>query len=267
MCWRNGMPKFLGMKPRLTIKRPRSRSASGLSPQPASGVKPADPDTHGGSGRGAANTTQVRSRAPARASSPPAPPAASAAPPPAPPAAPRLLDQLREAIRVRHYSIRTEHAYVDWVRRFVRFHGLQHPLRLGPVQVQDFLTHLAVDRSVASSTQNQAKSALLFLYREVLGVQLPWLDEIVGAKQPQRLPVVLTPSEARALLAELSGTTGLVASLLYGTGLRLIEALRLRVKDVEFERRELIVRDGKGRKCSTAHMRPHVSAGFMLRQL
>jgi len=149
---------------------------------------------------------------------------------------------------VRHYSIRTEHAYVDWVRRFVRFHGLQHPLRLGPVQVQDFLTHLAVDRSVASSTQNQAKSALLFLYREVLDVQLPWLDEIVGAKQPQRLPVVLTPSEARALLAELSGTTGLVASLLYGTGLRLIEALRLRVKDVEFERRELIVRDGKGAK-------------------
>jgi integron integrase len=125
---------------------------------------------------------------------------------------------------------------------------LQHPLRLGPVQVQDFLTHLAVDRSVASSTQNQAKSALLFLYREVLGVQLPWLDEIVGAKQPQRLPVVLTPSEARALLAELSGTTGLVASLLYGTGLRLIEALRLRVKDVEFERRELVVRDGKGAK-------------------
>jgi integron integrase len=160
----------------------------------------------------------------------------------------RLLDQLREAIRLRHYSIRTERAYVDWVRRFIHFHGRRHPARLGPAEVQDFLTHLAVERSVASTTQNQAKSALLFLYREVLGVQLPWLDEIVGAKQPQRLPVVLTPAEARALLAELSGTMELVASLLYGTGLRLIEALRLRVKDVEFHRRELVVRLGKGAK-------------------
>ncbi|MBE7420070.1 MAG: integron integrase [Burkholderiaceae bacterium] len=160
----------------------------------------------------------------------------------------QLLDALRSAVRVRHYSIRTEYAYVDWVRRFVAFHGRRHPARLGPAEVQAFLTHLAVERTVASTTQNQAKSALLFLYREVLGVQLPWLDEIIGAKQSQRLPVVLTPGEARALLAEMSGTMGLLASLLYGTGLRLIEALRLRVKDVEFLRRELVVRSGKGAK-------------------
>ena len=156
---------------------------------------------------------------------------------------------MRHALRVRHYAIRTEQAYVDWVRRFVRFFGgKRHPLRLGPLEVQAFLTHLAVERSVASTTQNQAKSALLFLYREVLGVQLPWLDEIVGAKQSRRLPVVLTPSEVRALLGHLSGTMGLVGSLLYGTGMRLLESLRLRIKDVEFERRELIIRDGKGAK-------------------
>ena len=149
---------------------------------------------------------------------------------------------------MRHYSIRTEQAYVDWVRRFIRFHDRRHPAKLGPAAVQAFLTHLAVDRSVASSTQNQAKAALLFLYREVLDVQLPWLDDIVGAKLARRLPIVLTPSEVRLLLSHMSGTMGLVASLLYGTGLRLLESLRLRVKDVEFERRELLVRDGKGAK-------------------
>ncbi|HEX6017006.1 MAG TPA: integron integrase [Burkholderiaceae bacterium] len=169
------------------------------------------------------------------------------APPPASPPA-KLLPRLRDALRLRHYSIRTEQAYVDWVRRFVVFHGKRHPARLGASEVQAFLTHLAVERSVSSSTQNQAKSALLFLYREVLLVDLPWLDEVVGAKPSRRLPVVLTPSEVRRLLAELSGTMGLVASLLYGTGLRLIEALRLRVKDIEFERREIVVRDGKGAK-------------------
>jgi len=152
-------------------------------------------------------------------------------------------------MRVRHYSLRTERAYLDWVRRFVLFHGKRHPERLGAAEVQAFLTHLAVERSVSSSTQNQAKSALLFLYREVLGLQLPWLDEIVGARLSRRLPVVLTPSEVRSLLAEMSGgTLGLVASLLYGTGMRLLEALRLRVKDLEFERREIVVRDGKGAK-------------------
>lgn len=163
-------------------------------------------------------------------------------------APPRLLDRMRETIRVRHYSIRTEDTYVDWARRFILFHDKRHPLDMGAPEVAAFLTHLAVQRSVAPSTQNQAKSALLFLYREVLEVQLPWLDEIVAAKEKRRLPVVLTPNEVRALLQELSGTMGLVASLLYGTGMRLLEGLRLRVKDVEFERRELIVRHGKGGK-------------------
>jgi integron integrase len=160
----------------------------------------------------------------------------------------KLLARVRHALRVRHYSIRTEDAYVDWVRRFILFHGKRHPRDLGAVEVQKFLTHLAVERSVASPTQNQAKSALLFLYREVVGLQLPWLDDIVGAKLSRRLPVVLTPSEVRALLGQLNGTMGLVASLLYGTGMRLLESLRLRVKDVEFERRELVIRDGKGAK-------------------
>jgi integron integrase len=161
---------------------------------------------------------------------------------------PKLLTRLRQALRLRHYSIRTEQAYVEWTRRFIRFSGMRHPGSLGAADVQAFLTHLAVDRSVASATQNQAKSALLFLYREVLGLQLPWLDDIVGAKLARRLPVVLTPSEVRALLSHLGGTMGLVASLLYGTGMRLLEALRLRVKDIEFERREILIRDGKGAK-------------------
>ena len=164
------------------------------------------------------------------------------------PAPPRLLDRMREAIRVRHYAIRTEATYIDWARRFILFHGKRHPQELGATDVAAFLTYLAVDRNVASSTQNQAKSALLFLYRVVLELQLPWLDEIVAAKDRRRLPVVLTPAEVRTLLHEMSGTTGLVASLLYGTGMRLLEGLRLRVKDVGFERREILVRDGKGGK-------------------
>jgi len=162
--------------------------------------------------------------------------------------APRLLDRLREAIRVRHYSLRTEDTYVDWVRRFILFHRKRHPVELGAAEVAAFLTHLAIERGVAPTTQNQAKSALLFLYRVVLDMQLPWLDEIVAAKDRRRLPVVLTSGEVRALLNELDGTMGLVAALLYGTGVRLLEALRLRVKDVGFERREIIVRDGKGGK-------------------
>jgi integron integrase len=168
--------------------------------------------------------------------------------PVAPAPAPRLLDRLRAAIRLRHYSIRTEAAYVDWVRRFVVFHGKRHPRELGAAEVAAFLTHLAVERSVAPSTQAQAKSALLFLYRAVLEMDLPWLDEVVAAKTSRRLPVVLTPGEVRRLLAETSGTAGLVAALLYGTGMRLLEGLRLRVKDLEFERREIVVRDGKGAK-------------------
>ena len=166
-----------------------------------------------------------------------------------PAAAPRLLDRVREAVRVRHYSMRTEEAYVGWVRRFVRFHGLRHPQVLGGREVEAFLTHLASEGGVSASTQGQAKSALLFLYKQVLGVQLPWLDEVVSAKASRRLPVVLTPREVRELLLQMDGATnGLLAALLYGTGMRLLEGLRLRVKDVEFERREIIVREGKGAK-------------------
>jgi integron integrase len=171
-------------------------------------------------------------------------PAATSSPRPA-----RLLTQVREAIRVRHYSLRTEQVYLGWVRRFVHFHGLRHPRELGGAEVEAFLSHLANDRDVSASTQGQAKSALLFLYKQVLGVQLPWLDEVVSAKATRRLPTVLTPREVRALLMQLEGgAMGLVASLLYGTGMRLLEGLRLRVKDVEFERREIVVRQGKGSK-------------------
>jgi integron integrase len=134
------------------------------------------------------------------------------------------------------------------VRRFVLFHNKRHPRDVGADEVAQFLTHLAVERDVAPSTQGQAKSALLFLYRVVLNLNLPWLDEIVAAQNPRRLPVVLTPSEVRQLMAEMSGSAGLMASLLYGTGMRLLEGLRLRVKDVEFERREVLVRNGKGGK-------------------
>ena len=161
---------------------------------------------------------------------------------------PKLLDRLRAEIRVRHYSIRTEQAYVDWVRRYILFHDKRHPKDLGAEALRDFLSHLAVDRKVSASTQNQAKSALLFLYREVLGIELPWLDEVISAKKARRLPVVLTQTEVRRLLGGTSGTTGLVIALLYGTGMRLLEGLRLRVKDVEFTRREIIVREGKGNK-------------------
>ncbi|UUX95561.1 integron integrase [Aquabacterium sp. J223] len=161
---------------------------------------------------------------------------------------PRLLDQLRHVIRLRHYSLRTEEAYVQWCRRFVLFHGKRHPANMGAPEVQTFLTHLAVDGEVAAATQNQARSALLFLYKEVLGVQLPWLDEVVGAKTSRRLPVVLSVAEVRQLLQGMSGTPWLVASLLYGGGLRLLEGLRLRVKDLDFAGRAMTVREGKGGK-------------------
>ena len=161
---------------------------------------------------------------------------------------PKLLDQLRAEIRVRHYSIRTEQAYVDWVRRFILFHNKRHPKEMGAGELRDFLSHLAVDRNVSASTQNQAKSALLFLYGQVLKIELPWLEEVISAKTAKRLPVVLTQVEVRNLLNAMSGTMGLMASLLYGTGMRLMEGLRLRVKDVEFSRREIIVREGKGNK-------------------
>lgn len=164
------------------------------------------------------------------------------------PQQPRLLDKMRDKIRVKHYSIRTEQTYLDWVRRYIRFHGLRHPRELGAEAVEAFLTHLAVRRNVAASTQNQAKSALLFLYKEVLGAELPWLDGVESAKQSKRLPVVLSQSEATQLLARMSGTAGLIARLLYGSGLRLMEGVRLRVKDLDLDRCEILVRDGKGAK-------------------
>ena len=161
---------------------------------------------------------------------------------------PKLLDQVRGKIRLKHYSIRTEQSYLDWIRRYIFFHGKHHPKDMGAQEIEAFLTHLAVDGRVAASTQNQAKSALLFLYREVLGFDLPWLDNVERARAPKRLPVVLTREEVQAVLARLEGTHWLIASLLYGAGLRIMEAVRLRVKDVEFSRREILVRDGKGFK-------------------
>ena len=161
---------------------------------------------------------------------------------------PKLLNRLRDHLRARHYSIRTETTYVDWARRFILFHDKRHPQEMGSAEVEAFLTHLAVDRQVSASTQNQAKAAILYLYKQVLGVDLPWLDGVVQAKTPKRLPVVLTTSEVRDLLLHMQGTTGLIAQLLYGTGMRLLEALRLRVKDVEFARREILIREGKGNK-------------------
>ena len=164
------------------------------------------------------------------------------------PAAPKLLDQVRERLRLKHYSIRTEQAYVEWIKRFILFHDKRHPAQMGAAEIEAFLTHLAVKNKVSASTQNQAKSALLFLYREVLEQKLAWLEKITQAKTAKRLPVVLTVSEVQSVLKGLSGTHWLLASLLYGSGLRLMEAVRLRVKDVEFTRREIIVREGKGNK-------------------
>ncbi|SBT08599.1 hypothetical protein ACCAA_590015 [Candidatus Accumulibacter aalborgensis] len=160
----------------------------------------------------------------------------------------RLLEQLSDRIRFKHYSIRTEQAYGDWVRRFVLFHGKRHPREMGAREVEAFLTHLAVEGRVSASTQNQAKSALLFLYKEVLETELPWLDEVESAKASKRLPVVLTPEEVQRLLAPIDGTPGLILRLLYGTGMRIMECLRLRVKDVDFARSEILVREGKGFK-------------------
>ena len=159
---------------------------------------------------------------------------------------PRLLDRLRHALRLRHYSRRTEDAYVLWARRFILFHGKRHPRELGPAEVERFLTHLATQRNVSASTQNQALSALLFLYRDVLEVELPWMDGVVRAKPRGRLPVVLTREEVRRIVANLEGTPRLIALILYGSGLRLLEACRLRVKDVDFQRNEIVVRAGKG---------------------
>lgn len=162
---------------------------------------------------------------------------------------PKLLDQVRERLRVKHYSLRTERVYVEWIRRFILFHNKRHPRDMAASEVEAFLTHLAVGRSVAPATQNQALAALLFLYKDVLGVDLDWLDGIVRAKPTARLPVVLSTSEIRELFSAMKDPyLLLVVRLLYGTGMRLMEGLRLRIKDVDFSRNEIVVRDGKGAK-------------------
>lgn len=161
---------------------------------------------------------------------------------------PKLLDLTRTVLRRKHYSLRTEEAYLSWIRQYILFHEKQHPADLGERHVGEFLSHLANARNVASSTQNQALSAILFLYRDVLGQPLEWLHGVDRAKKPTKLPVVLTPDEVRAVLSRLDGARWLVASYLYGSGLRLMECLRLRVKDVDFEYKQIVVRDGKGAK-------------------
>ena len=179
---------------------------------------------------------------------------------------PKLLDRVRNAVRVRHYSPRTEEAYVMWIRRFILFHGKRHPSSMGAEEVNAFLSHLAVDRTVSASTQNQALAGLLFLYRHVLEQPLPWIDDIVRAQRPERLPVVLTIDEVRQVMTEVEPPARLVVQLLYGSGLRLLEALMLRIKDVDFERGQLTVRDPKW-KHDRMTMLPSVMTAAMHEQI
>jgi integron integrase len=160
----------------------------------------------------------------------------------------RLFEEVRRVLRLKHYSMRTEVVYLGWIRRFIIANDRRHPRLMGVVEVEQFLSSLAVAGQVAASTQNQALSALLFLYKEVLGIELPWMEDVTRAKRPRRLPTVLSRGEMQDLLAQLDGRPWLLCSLLYGTGLRLMECLRLRVKDVDFSRNEITVRDGKGGK-------------------
>ena len=186
--------------------------------------------------RYAATSCRGRARWIAREAGPPAP------------QQPRLLDRVRAALRARHYSRRTEKAHVHWIKRYIFFHGKRHPAEMGAAEVTAFLTALAVRDRVAASTQNQALNALLFLYREILGVELPWLDGLVRAKRPQHLPTVLTREEVRTVLEQLDRAPRLMALLLYGAGLRLLECCRLRIKDVDFATNQITIRDGKGSK-------------------
>lgn len=164
---------------------------------------------------------------------------------------PRLLDQVRDKLRMRHYSIRTEEAYVQWIKRYIHFHNKTHPRELGETEITAFLTDLAVTKNVSASTQNQALAALLFLYQQVLDIKLEWMNDIVRAKRPKRLPVVLSREEVIRLLDCIEGVNGLIARLMYGTGMRLMEAMRLRVKDVDFSYKQIIIREGKGDKDRT----------------
>jgi integron integrase len=164
------------------------------------------------------------------------------------PSEPRLLDQVRTVLRARHYSRKTEKAYIRWIKRYVVYHGKKHPREMGAPEVTEFLSSLATQGHVSPSTQNQALSALIFLYREVLGIDLEWLDRVVRPRRSVRLPVVLTKAEVAAVLGHIHGTAWIMTSLLYGAGIRLTECCRLRVKDVDLARGEIVVRDGKGRK-------------------
>ena len=173
---------------------------------------------------------------------------------------------MREALRTRHYSIRTEEAYLRWVREYILFFGKRHPAELGAKEVSAFVSHLAVERKVSASTQTQALSALLFLYREVLALPIGWVDDVERAKRPKRLPVVFTREEVRAVLSHLRAEVWLMASLLYGSGLRLMECVRLRVKDVDFARLQITVREGKGGKDRITMLPPSL-VGPLRRQL
>lgn len=161
---------------------------------------------------------------------------------------PRLLDQVRNVLRVKHYARRTEQSYIHWIKRFILFHQKRHPSELSAPQIEAFLTHLAVNRQVSPATQNLALSAILFLYKQVLDIELPWLDNVTRAKPRRRLPVVFTRNEVKALLAQFDGTYWLIFSLMYGAGLRLMECVRLRVKDIDFQYKQLFIRDSKGSK-------------------
>ena len=174
----------------------------------------------------------------------------------------RLIDRVGNVMRLKHYSLRTERTYWDWIERFIRFHGMRHPSEMAEAEVGAFLTHLARDGKVAASTQNQALSALLFLYKEVLKQEIGWLEGVQRAKKPMRLPVVLTPEEVHKLFAQLRGTTRLMAGLLYGSGLRLMECVRLRVKDVDFGYVRITVRDGKGGKDRVTMLPMNLAAGL-----
>jgi integron integrase len=159
---------------------------------------------------------------------------------------PRLLDQVRDTLRLKHYSIRTEETYIGWIKRYILFHDKRHPKDMGEIEIKTFLTNLAVNKNVAASTQNQAFNALLFLYREVLKQEFGQLNDVVRAKKPRKLPVVFTKEEVRLIINQLEGTKWLMAQLMYGAGLRVMECVRLRVKDIDFSYRQIVVRDGKG---------------------
>ena len=182
------------------------------------------------------------------------------------PSAPRLLDEVRRVLRLKHYSIRTETVYVGWIRRFILANGKRHPRDMGEAEVEAFLSGLAVQGNVAATTQNQALASLLFLYKQVLGIEQPWMEGVVRAKRSQHVPTVLSRDEITRVLARMDGRPWLLASLLYGTGMRLMEALRLRIKDVDFGRNEITIRDGKGGK-DRRTMLPRSLAEALLREI